>query len=61
MPKTAPTGENNSVNAEYGQPFMFINPRKYNVASNLVKRDAEYASNCTSYYGTQPLIFWRRL
>jgi hypothetical protein len=33
---------------EYGETLVFIDIRKQDIASNLVKRDAKDASNCAS-------------
>jgi len=33
---------------EYGETLIFIGTRKQDVASNLVKHDAEYAARCAS-------------
>jgi hypothetical protein len=42
--------------AGYAETFIFKDTRKVGIASNLVKRDAENASNGASNYGPQPLI-----
>jgi hypothetical protein len=34
--------------AGYAETFIFIDTRKLDIASNLVKRDAENASRCAS-------------